>query len=175
MRTFQTLIVGSQQREPAFALLIRASIFFQELLGFLLMKFEERSGYDWVRGLEIVGGKFRLPEQPDLPVSPIRRPANIIYAVNALQVRADAVQTVGQFDRDRVQVQSPALLKVSKLGDLKAIEKHLPTHPPCTQCGRLPIVFLKAHIMLGKAQADCSKALQVKVLHIRWGRFQNNL
>ncbi len=96
------MIVGGEQREPALGLVIRFSKPVEELLGFLLVKFEEGPGYSRIGIFEVVGGKFLLLEQPDLAVGCVCGPSHVVDAVNSLEVGADAVQAVRQFDGDRV-------------------------------------------------------------------------
>src|SRR6185437_13219495 len=74
-----------------------------------------------------------------------------------------------------IQIHSAALLKISELRDLKPIEHHLPSHAPCPARRPLPIVFLKLQIMLLEIDADCFERFEVKFLHIRRRRLQNEL
>src|SRR4029077_7988029 len=93
-------------------------------------------------------------------------PAQIIDALYALQKCADALQPVGQLDRDRVQVNSPALLEVGELRNLEPVEQNLPTDAPCAESWRFPVVFLKPNVVFLEVDPNCRQALQVDVLHI---------
>ncbi len=88
---------------------------------------------------------------------------------------ADALQPVSQLDRDGVQVDSPALLEIGELRNLESVEQDLPTYPPSTQGRRLPVVLLKANVMLLQIDPDGGEALQVNVLHIHRRGLEDDL
>ncbi len=69
--------------------------------------------------------------------------------------------------RDRIEIESAALLEVSELRDLQAIQHHLPTNAPRTQRRRLPVVLFKFQVVLTQVDADRSQRFQVDLLHIR--------
>jgi hypothetical protein len=53
-----------------------------------------------------------------------------------------------------MQIRSAALLKVSELRNLKAVEHHLPANSPGPQRGRLPVIFFKLDVVLAKINPD---------------------
>src|SRR5271166_1458665 len=116
-------------------------------------------GFLDVRTFKIVNGKLQLILQPNLAVrygTPIRAddPGDVIDAVHVLQESGDALQSVGQLDRDGVKIDAAALLEISELGDFETIEHHLPADAPCAQSGRLPVVFLELDVVLAQVDAD---------------------
>src|SRR5258708_6820347 len=90
----------------------------------------------------------------------------MVDALDALQKCADALQAVSQFDRDRVQIDSSALLEVGELCNLEPVEENLPPDAPGAQGRRLPVVFLKANVVFLEVNSDGSETLQVHILHI---------
>ena len=51
-------------------------------------------------------------------------------ALDALEKRANALEAVGEFDRDGIQVDAAALLEVGELRNLKTVEQNLPADAP---------------------------------------------
>ena len=47
-----------------------------------------------------------------------------------------------------LQLQAARLLEVGELGDLHAVEHHLPADAPGAERGRLPVVLLEAEVVL---------------------------
>jgi hypothetical protein len=113
--------------------------------------------------------KLLLFKESYLPIAVIVRPANVVDAVHALQIGANAIQTIGQFGRDGVQINPAALLEIGKLSDFETIQENLPAHSPRPQGRRFPVVLLKTHIVSGKVQANCRQAIQIQILNI-WRR-----
>src|SRR5262249_43495733 len=100
----------------------------------------------------------------------IARPHNVINAVHILKKRSNALQAVSQLCGDWIQIQSPALLKISELGDFQAIQHHLPADAPGAERGSFPVVFFKLDVVFSQINPDGLQGLQVKLLHIfrRW-------
>src|SRR5579863_3655595 len=130
MRTLQAMIVtGEDRKAPVFlrgALLVGS----EQLAGLLFMQLEKFSRDGSVGVLKIVGGKLLLFEEPYLRIAAIVRPANVVDAVHALEVGTDTVQAISQFHRDRIEVNSAALLEVGELCNFEAIQKDLPANSP---------------------------------------------
>src|SRR5271170_8013505 len=93
-----------------------------------------------VRPLEIVNRELQLILKPNLAVFNgaaiwVDDPGDVVNAINILEESRDAFQTVGQLSGNGIEIDAAALLEVGELGDLQAIEHHLPTDAPCAQRG----------------------------------------
>jgi len=75
-------------------------------------------------------------------------PFQVINVINPLEIHGNSFQTVGEFDRYRVQLYTSGHLKVGKLSDLHSIQPDFPSQAGSTQGGRFPIIFHKADIMI---------------------------
>src|ERR1700738_1870693 len=139
------------------------------------MQIELRANGCRVAAVEAIHGKLLLLGQPNVSVALVLGPAEIVDALDALEKGADALEPVGQLDRDRVQVNSPALLKVGELGDLQSVKQYLPTDPPGTESRRLPVVLFKENVMLLEIDSNRGEALEVNVLDINRRRFEDDL
>src|SRR5713226_6854914 len=124
------------------------------------MQLELRANRCRIAAVEAVHRKLLLLRQPDVSVTLVLGPAQIVDALNPLQKRADALQPVSQLDRDRIQVDSAALLEVSELRNLEPVEQYLPADPPGTERRRLPVVFLKPNVMFLEVDSDRGETLQ---------------
>src|SRR6266481_2476872 len=128
-----------------------------------------------IAAIETVDRKLLLFREANVAVALVLRPAELVDALDTLQERADPLKSVGQLDRDGIQVNSTALLEVGELGDLEPIEQDLPTDPPGAQGRRLPVVFLKPNIVLLEIDSDRAEALQVNVLYVHRRRLEDDL
>src|SRR5712672_2643504 len=128
-----------------------------------------------ITAIETVDRKLLLFREANVAVALVLRPAEIVDALDTLKERADPLKTVGQLDRDGVQVNSATLLEVRELGDLQPVEQDLPTDPPGAQGRRLPVVFLKPNVVLFEVDSNRSETLQVNVLHIHRRRLEDYL
>ncbi len=59
----------------------------------------------------------------------------------------DALQAVGDLGADRLELEAARLLEVGELGDLHAVEHHLPADAPRAERRRLPVVLLEAQVV----------------------------
>src|ERR1700704_3543691 len=111
-------------------------------------------GFFYVGQLEVIDGKLELISQANVAVSgdpPVLRiacPHDVVNRIYVLQEGGDALQPIGQFSGNRVEIDSAALLKIRELRDLESIEHHLPANPPGAESGRFPIVFFELDVML---------------------------
>src|SRR5215472_13572884 len=105
----------------------------------------------------------------------ITGPHDVIDTVYVLQKRCDALQAVGQLGGDGVEIDATALLEVGKLGDLQAVEHHLPAHAPSRQRRRLPVVFFELDVMLAQVDADGSQRIEIELLNVIRGRLEDYL
>src|SRR5580700_8269932 len=94
-----------------------------------------------VRVIEAVSRKLLFLREPYLAISHSWRPAHVEHVIDALQIRRDAIESVGELHRNRVEILPAALLEISELRDLLTIEQHLPANSPSAQSRRLPVVF----------------------------------
>ena len=133
-----------------------------------------------VRGFKVVHRKLLFFRQPHFPVFrllpfSIARPHNVVHAVNILKKRGDPFQSIRQLSGNRIQIHAPALLEISELRDLQAVEHHLPANAPRSQGWRLPVIFLELDVVLPQINAHRGQRLQIQVLHIFRRRLQNHL
>src|SRR5439155_6739654 len=89
-----------------------------------------------------------------------------VHAIGDLQERRQALQPVGQLGRNQVQVHASALLEISKLRDLQAIQHHLPADAPGSQRGRFPVVLLQLDVVLAQIDPDRLQAFQIQIDHV---------
>src|SRR5690242_19239730 len=95
----------------------------------------------------------RSPPQPDLAVLHARRPLQVVDAVDTLQRHADALEAVRQLRGNGRQLDAAGLLEIGELGDLEAVEHHLPPDTPGAERRRLPVVFFEADVVLPRVDA----------------------
>src|SRR5216683_7097533 len=154
------IVSGEERKAPVIlsgVLLIGA----EQLASLLLMQFKEFTSDGGIGKFKIISGKLLFFQKPYLPVAAIIRPANVVYAIDPLKISADAIQSVSQLRRNRIQVDPAALLKISELRNFEAVQENLPAHSPGTQGGRFPVVFLKSHIVRGEVQANRCQTVQI--------------
>ena len=102
-------------------------------------------------------------------------PGEVEDVVQAPEEHADALDAVGDLRRDGPAVHAAHLLEVGELGDLHAVEHHLPAHAPGAQGGGLPVVLLEAQVVLAQVHAHGLQALDVEVLHPGRGGLEEHL
>ena len=61
------------------------------------------------------------------------------------------LQSVGELGRDQIQIDPAALLEISELGDLQAIQHHLPADAPGAQRGRFPVILFELDVVLARS------------------------
>src|SRR6266481_654492 len=95
-----------------------------------------------VRGFKVINRELQLVLITNLAVLyfpaglRIARPHNVINTVHVLEKRRNALQSIGEFGADGIQIDSTALLEISELRNPPTTEHHLPAHAPCGQSGR---------------------------------------
>src|SRR5207302_6169755 len=82
---------------------------------------------------------------------------------------------VGDFGRDRREVDAAGLLEVRELRDLHAVEQDLPPHAPRAEGGRLPVVLFEADVVAGQVEAERAQRIEIELLYVERRRFQNDL
>src|SRR5437667_12285357 len=80
----------------------------QEFLGLLLVQFEFRADGDGIATIKTVCGELLLFQEANVAVGLVRRPAEIVNTLNALKESAKALETIGQFDRDGIEINPAA-------------------------------------------------------------------
>ena len=73
------------------------------------------------------------------------------------------------------QIHSAALLKISELRDLEAIEHYLPAHAPRTARRPLPVILFELKVVLLQIDSDRFERFEIQLLHVHRRRLQNQL
>src|SRR5947199_1169204 len=141
------MIVGRKQRVAHAALPFRRLEAVEEFLGLFFMQLEFCANGYGITAIKAILGKLLFFHEPDGAVRLIRGPAQRVNTLDVLQEGANTLQAIRKLDRDGVEINAAALLKVGELGDLQAIEKDLPPDAPGAERRRLPIVFFKPNVM----------------------------
>ena len=74
-----------------------------------------------------------------------------------------------------LQLDPAHLLEVGELGDLHAVEPHLPPQAPGAERGRLPVVLDEADVVLPRVDAEAPQRLEVQLQDVRGGRLEDHL
>jgi len=125
--------------------------------------------------LKVVRAGLDLAAQAELAVGEVVVPANLGERTHTLQHHDDALEPIGEFHGDWVQLQSAGLLEVGVLADLLPVQPHFPAQAPGAECRGLPVVFDKAHVVHGRINAEGSQAVQVALLRVAGIRLQDHL
>jgi hypothetical protein len=118
---------------------------------------------------------FDLLLQQGIAIDDARTVVDIPHRVDVLQRQDDAVEAIGELDRDRVELVPARLLEVGELGNFLPVQPDLPAEAPGAQRRALPVVLDKANVVLARVDADRLQALQVELLRIAWIGFENDL
>ena len=89
-------------------------------------------------------------------------------------MHADPLEPVGQLGRDGVELDPAGLLEVGELGDLHAVQPHLPAQAPGAQAGALPVVLDEAHVVVA-GRSRSPPATEVQVLDVGRRGLQDHL
>jgi len=127
------------------------------------------------RLLEVEGREFHLVLLVDVAVSYCVVPHDVIDVIYILQVHADTLEAVGQFERHRFQINTADLLEVGKLANLHSVEPHLPAKSPCAERWALPVVLDEADIVVLWLDADGAQTVEVETLCIFGAWFDEHL
>ena len=133
--------------------------------------------------LEAVGAQLELlplahgavAHREDAVVGLHLAPGEVVEVVDAVQEHADALDAVGDLRGHRPAVHARHLLEVGELGDLHAVQHHLPAHAPGAQGRGLPVVLLEAQVVLAQVHAHGFQALDVEVLDPGRGGLEDHL
>ena len=107
--------------------------------------------------LETVDRGLAFVFEPHLAVGHAAAPLDVVDRVLALEEHRDALEAVGELGRDRRELDAAGLLEVGELGDLHAVEQHLPADAPGAEGRRLPVVLFEADVVHRRIDADGSK------------------
>ena len=124
---------------------------------------------------EVVLAELHLVLVVYLAVCQSRRPNEIENAIALLDEHGDPFEPVRQLQADRVQFQPPHLLKVRILGDLHAVEPHLPPEPGRPEGGRFPVVLDETHVVLDQIDPNELEAVEVDILRVVGRRLDEHL
>jgi len=115
---------------------------------------------------KVIGTVLDLTAQQNVPIGDVAVPPDRRESVDALQHHHDALEAIGDLNRDRVELKPTGLLKVGELRDLLAIQPHFPTQAPGSQRRGLPVILHKTNVMDRWIDPECPKAVQVQFLRI---------
>ena len=116
--------------------------------------------------VEVVPAHLVLGLAERLAVGDAGRVGDVLEVGDPLQRHHDALDPVGDLHRYRVQGQAAGLLEVGELGDLQAVQPHLPAQSPRAQGGRGPVVLHEPHVVRGQVDAEGLQAAQVQLLRV---------
>src|ERR1700675_1332466 len=107
------MVVRREKRIPLALLLCRRAKSVNKLLGLFFVQFKFSADPLGVASIETVLGELLLLGQANIAVGLVRRPAQSVNARCILDELANALESVGQLDGDRVKVDAAALLEES--------------------------------------------------------------
>src|SRR5579883_2386574 len=139
------------------------------------MQVEELPEHFDVGEFKVVFRELALVLEADLAVFDAGRPFDVVDAIDVLEESGDALQAISQFGGYQVEIEATALLKVGELGDLEAVEHHLPADAPGTEGWSFPIVLFELDVVLGEVDSDGGEAAEVLVDDVGGGRFEDDL
>src|SRR5436305_8847855 len=125
--------------------------------------------------LEVVAGELVLLLLAHLAVFEPLDPVDLVDALREGEEHGEPLETIGDLGADRLQLQPARLLEVGELGDLHAVEHHLPADPPGAERGGLPVVLLEAEVVLGEVEPDRLQAADVEPLHVERRGLEDHL
>ncbi len=133
-----------------------------------------------VGALEVVNGKLKLVLEANFAIlhgTTIGSddPRDVVNAVHVLEKCGNALEAVGQFSGDGIEVNAAALLEIRELRDFQAIEHDLPSNAPSAERGRLPVVFFELDVVLAQVDADGGQRRKIEVLHVGGRRLEDDL
>jgi len=110
-----------------------------------------------IRNLIVVGRVFAFRHLVDVSISAVLIPADQLEMIHLLQTHGDTLETVSDLDCGHIQNNPARLLEVGELGDFLPIQPDFPAQSPGGKCGRFPVVFHEADIMLCWVNAQCKQ------------------
>ncbi len=119
-----------------------------------------------VGGFEIIFGMFNFFGMSDLAIGYARAPFLAPDVLGIIKRDEDALQPVGDFNRDGVERHAAHLLEVGELRDLLPVEPDLPAQAPRGDGGLFPVIFHEADVVLARVDAEGFERLEVEFLRI---------
>src|ERR1700722_3880964 len=125
-----------------------------------------------IRKLKVIHTELQLFGQPDIGISHSRArfriagPDNAIDRIHILQEGSNAFKAISQLGADGVEVETAALLKVSELGNFKAVEHDLPADAPGAAGRPFPVILFKLEVVLAEVDADGLQRFEIQLLHV---------
>ena len=95
--------------------------------------------------------------------------------VDALQIHAQAFESVGDFAHDGFEIDAADLLEVSELRDFHAIEPYFPAETPCAEGGGFPVVVDEADVVLFGIDSDFAERSDVQVEDVERAGLEHDL
>jgi len=153
VRALQTVVVGRQDQVVA-----------QKAPRLRLVCLEQTRVDGGIGNVEVEPGELDLGLVMDLPVRHAGGPGELVDRLHVAEIHRDALEPVGDLGRDRSEIDPSCLLEVRELGDLHAVEPHLPAQTPGAQGGRLPVVLDEADVVTERIDAKGLQAPQIQLL-----------
>ena len=135
-----------------------------ERIAMVLQRVDSVYDLEWAPGVKY--GDVRLRdeiEQSKYVFGLVRLPGTSFGAFHR-----DPFEPIGQFRRNRGQLETAGLLKVGELRNFQTVEHHLPADTPGAQRRRFPVVFLEADVVLPRVDPACFEAFEIELLHFVW-------
>ena len=130
----------------------------EQALALLLEGIELARELGHIGELEVVARLLDLVLVIDVAVGDLAKrsvgPHEVVEALDALQVHREPLEAVGDLAHDRAAVEAADLLEVGELGDLHAVQPHLPAETPGAQRRRLPVVLDQADVVDARVDAE---------------------
>ncbi len=128
-----------------------------------------------VGDLEVVFAVLELFLMADRAVGNGLAPGFVPDRARVVKGDQDALETIGDLNRDGIERHTADLLEVGELGDLLPVHPDFPAQPP-SRDGRLrPVIFHKADVVLARIDADRFERVEIKLLRVAGIGFQDDL
>ncbi len=119
-----------------------------------------------IANLEVILAVLVLLAAADLAVGDTGSPGLVPNGGGVVEGDLDALQSVGDLDRDGVQSESSHLLEVGELGDFLPVQPDLPAEPPGGDGRLLPVVLDQADVVLAGVNADGFQGVEVQLYRV---------
>ncbi len=120
----------------------------------------------YIGHFEVINAVLDFLAQEHVAVGVAAVPIDIPDGIDTLHVHGDTFQAIGELDGDGVEVEAAELLEIGVLGDLLAVEPHLPAQPPGAEGGALPVVLDEADVVLFAFDAQGVQAVEIQLLGV---------
>ncbi len=164
MRTFQ-VVIGPVQHKLGVETALRFAFIRVVRLG---QRFN-------IGHVEIIFAMLNFAFQQDVAIGNLCAVIDVPDAVFILQGQNDAVEAVGDFDTDRIEIETAGLLEVGKLRDFLTVEPDFPAETPRAERRAFPVVLDEADVVLTRIDANCFQTAQVHGLRVAGIGFEDDL